>query len=363
MKRINIVPRDRIRETARLEEETSKYELLLMKLERKAKSAPVLPREKWPHFPQKNIKLPKIESKKFSGNILKWTEFWQPSENSIHNNPAVSNSDKFTYLKGCLEGAPLKTIGALDLSAENYNAAVAILKERYGRNYVIQKTHLRALETLTAIQDGFDAKGLKTFYEEVEGPCTGLLATGMEEERYSLTIIPKLLAKLSREVCRDIRKSQDDVRTPMTIKKFMKQLRQIVKLVSEEELDKRTENAKSGRFGSFKGSAKTEAYAQDQKKKSRSQSWSTGSGLVTKERRLTCLGNYKLNGCEKLSTPEERKEILKKYKRCFSHLNRGHLSRNCRSKDKTCTNCDKKGTTQTFAQINHQMALLEKVLH
>ena len=170
---------------------------------------------------------------------------------------------------------------------------------------------------------------------------------------------------LPREVRRDIRKSQDDVHTPMTMKKFMKQLRQIVELVSEEEFDKRTENAKSGRFGSFKGSAKTEAYAQDQKKKSSSQSWSTGSALVTKERRLTCpfcLGNHKLNGCEKLSTPEERKEILKKYKRCFSCLNRGHLSRNCRSKDKTCTNCDKKGTTQAFAQRKHQMALLEKVL-
>ena len=174
-----------MREMARLEEETSKYELLLIKLERKAKSAPVLSREQWPHFPQKNIKLPKTELKKFSGNILKWTKFWQPFENSIHNNPAVSTSDKFEYLKGCLEGAPLKTIGALDLSAENYNAAVAILKERYGRNDVIQKTHLRALETVTAVQDGFDAKGLKTFYEEVEGHCTGLLATGMEEERYS----------------------------------------------------------------------------------------------------------------------------------------------------------------------------------
>ena len=101
----------------------------------------------------------------------------------------------------------------------------------------------------------------------MEGHRTGRLsATGMEEECYSLMIIPKLLAKLPREVCRDIRKSQDDVHTPMSMKKFIKQLRKIVELVSEEELDKRTENGKSGRFGSFKGFAKTEAYDQDQKK-------------------------------------------------------------------------------------------------
>ena len=51
MKRRNIGPRDKLREIAKLEEETSKYELLLMKLDRKAKSVPVLPREQRPHFP------------------------------------------------------------------------------------------------------------------------------------------------------------------------------------------------------------------------------------------------------------------------------------------------------------------------
>ena len=56
-----------------------------------------------------------------------------------------------------------------------------------------------------------------------------------------------------------------------------------------------------------------------------------------------CLDNHKPNECERFSITEEQKEILKKYRRCFSCLNRGHLSQNCRSKDKACTNCDKKG--------------------
>ena len=221
------------------------------------------------------------------------------------------------------------------------------------------------METLTAVQDGFDAKGLKTFYEEVEGHRTGLLATGMEEERYSLTIIPKLLAKLPQEVRRDIRKSQDDVRTPMTMKKFMKQLRQIVELVSEGELDKRTENAKSGRFGSFKGSAKTEAYAQDQKKKSSSQSWSTGSALVTKERRLTCPfcpGNHKPNRCESFLHQRNERRYSRSAKDVFPALTEDVCLETADPRTKLVLTVIKKGTTQAFAQRKHQMALLEKVL-
>ena len=94
----------------------------------------------------------------------------------------------------------------------------------------------------------------------------------------------------------------------MTMKKFIKQLRQIVELVSEAEMDRRTDNVKSGRFGSFKGPAKTEACGQDQKKKPNSQSWSSGNALVTKEKKLTCpfrLGRHKPNESEKFCTPEE----------------------------------------------------------
>ena len=43
------------------------------------------------------IKLPKLELQKFDGNILKWQEFWDSFEASIHRNPNLQPVDKFNY--------------------------------------------------------------------------------------------------------------------------------------------------------------------------------------------------------------------------------------------------------------------------
>ena len=46
------------------------------------------------------VKLPKIESSKFSGQALKWQTFWDQFESAIHSKESLSDIDKFTYLKG-----------------------------------------------------------------------------------------------------------------------------------------------------------------------------------------------------------------------------------------------------------------------
>ena len=50
------------------------------------------------------IKLPKYALLKFGGDILKWQEFWDSYEASIHNNSALQPVDKFNYLKVQLIG-------------------------------------------------------------------------------------------------------------------------------------------------------------------------------------------------------------------------------------------------------------------
>ena len=44
------------------------------------------------------VKLPKLDLKKFDGNILKWTEFWDTFEATIPNNIGLHTLDKFNYL-------------------------------------------------------------------------------------------------------------------------------------------------------------------------------------------------------------------------------------------------------------------------
>ena len=43
-------------------------------------------------------KLPKLELKRFDGNILKWQEFWDTFDSTIHQSERLQRVDKFNYL-------------------------------------------------------------------------------------------------------------------------------------------------------------------------------------------------------------------------------------------------------------------------
>ena len=61
------------------------------------------------------VKLPKLEIVFFSGDKLKWTEFWYAFENAVHNNPRLSNIEKFNYLRSKLNGEAKRAIQRLKL--------------------------------------------------------------------------------------------------------------------------------------------------------------------------------------------------------------------------------------------------------
>ena len=78
------------------------------------------------------VKLSKRNPKKFDGNILKWTEFWDALEATIHNNKGLHVVGKFSCLESQLHGNASKVISGLELTKDNYHVAIDLLKERYG---------------------------------------------------------------------------------------------------------------------------------------------------------------------------------------------------------------------------------------
>ena len=44
------------------------------------------------------MKLPKLNMRKFDGNLTKWSTFWDSFASSVHKNPSHSSIDKFNYL-------------------------------------------------------------------------------------------------------------------------------------------------------------------------------------------------------------------------------------------------------------------------
>lgn len=78
------------------------------------------------------VKLPMLDLHSFSGDRLKWKEFWDAFESSVHNNTKLTPNEKLTYLNSKLVGEAKSTISGLSISNENYVVAVKLLHERFG---------------------------------------------------------------------------------------------------------------------------------------------------------------------------------------------------------------------------------------
>ena len=50
----------------------------------------------------------------------------------MHNNPELSDVNKFTYLQPLLQKEAKDSIAGLALTSANYQAAIEILKKRFG---------------------------------------------------------------------------------------------------------------------------------------------------------------------------------------------------------------------------------------
>jgi hypothetical protein len=87
------------------------------------------PRTVTPPVHGTKVKLPKLTLPHFNGNLTKWTAFRGSYESA---NDALSEVDKFNYLRSLLEGPAFEAIRGLTLSSANYQDAISLLKKRFG---------------------------------------------------------------------------------------------------------------------------------------------------------------------------------------------------------------------------------------
>ena len=74
-----------------------------------------------------NLKLLRIELPKFSGEVLKFQNFWDQFEAAAHDNDDLPNVQKFTYPSSVLTGNALQTIEGFEVTGANYQPAVEYL--------------------------------------------------------------------------------------------------------------------------------------------------------------------------------------------------------------------------------------------
>jgi hypothetical protein len=137
---------------------------------------------------QIQAKLPKITLQKFRGNVTNWNPFWESCKAAVHKNNSISKVDKMNYLFSHLEGAAARSVQRLTLTEANYDAAIAILEERFGRPQQIIAAHMDELLKVQPCSNE-RSSSIRFVYDKIRvplppGACSSLLDRGGGEIRY-----------------------------------------------------------------------------------------------------------------------------------------------------------------------------------
>ena len=267
-------------------------------------------------------KLPKISLKRFNGDLIKFYPFWESFESTVHNNEQLSAVEKFNYLHSLWDGAAASSIQGLPLTEENYENAVEILKDRFGRKQQIISAHMEELLKLQNCPNE-NTSQLRQIYDKINIQIRGLEALDVMADKYGSFLIPVIMQRMPSEIAIEIaRKTKKEVWS-------IKEILEIIK--AEVEAREIGENANK----------KSVAPNVSPKKPYTPPKTAANFHLKIENTKLTCVfcgKNHFSSECRTVVDVEKRKEILRKNGRCYRCIGTGHMARNCEQKKK-CRNC------------------------
>lgn len=143
-----------------------------------------------------SVRLPTLEIPSFSGDKLKWSEFWDAFEASIHKNTNISDIEKLNYLMSKLSGEAKQSVSGIHLSNENYAVVVDLLKERYGDSQIVVNSHYVELINLKSVPN--TSKGLRSLHDQIEKHLRSLEA--LDQDINQDVFIAMITSKVPRDV-------------------------------------------------------------------------------------------------------------------------------------------------------------------
>lgn len=234
----------------------------------------------------------------------------------------LSKIDKFNYLYSLLEGS-----GGLSLTDENYQAAVDLLQQRFGKPQQVISAHMDELLKIP-VCSGDKASQLLFVYGKISVNVRGLEALGVNSSQYGSLLIPIIMSNLPAEIRIQIARN-----TAAEVWKITDLLEVIRKELEAREL---SENVRTETDINRKS---------EHRNPSRNQS--SASNLFvrneeTNETKPKCVYCGELHfsaSCNRVKDLNKRKSILTRDKRCYLCLRRGHITKECK-KQQNCRRCE-----------------------
>lgn len=183
-----------------------------------------------------NVKLPALKLPDFNGDYSKWIQFSDTFKAIIHNNQALTTTQKFYYLKSCLSGDAARALDTLEASDANYNNAWDILKERFENKNIIIHNHVKALFELSQVTKDSHTS-LRDLSDSMSQHLRALKSLGQPVDSWDSLIIYLCASKLdiaSRNEWEKISVKQNDLSNIDSFKTFLSERCQILERLSKD---------------------------------------------------------------------------------------------------------------------------------
>ena len=172
---------------------------------------------------ENTVKLPRLKLKKLDGNTLKWQEFCNAFDSTIQQNERLQRVNKFSYLRSQLVGSANETFPRLDLTNDNYDIAIKLLKERYGKKQILIDAHYTQLMNLPIAIN--KTLSLRTYFDETKKHFHASQSLGENVEQQKLLSMMK--SKLPQNIKSKLEEQKDQT-DEWTVETFRKKLKRYI---------------------------------------------------------------------------------------------------------------------------------------
>ncbi|XP_057339521.1 uncharacterized protein LOC130677020 [Microplitis mediator] len=255
--------------------------------------------------------LPSVELPKFGGAFDEWIGFHDLFESFIHGDKNIPPIRKLYHLKSCLVGEAASVISSIEASAQNYELAWNLLKDRYDNRKLMREKYIQAILDISQISREFSTQ---SFVDHLQKNLRALKTLGEPIDGWNSILVVILRNKLPNSL-RDRWEEHSNSSPNPTIDQFINFLARRAQF-----------EATRAQASSWKpDSQKSNARAPSQPKQAFSLEVSPGRCLHCSD------DNHYISSCNKFTvlTPFARYEIAKKKGWCTNCLRNTHQSSQC----------------------------------